>query len=56
MPTRGTKEWFAMGVLDQILLRGQDSRMFQKLVRETGIAGGVHGGINVGLGNMYPFK
>lgn len=56
MPARGTKEWFAMGLLDQILLQGQDSRLFQKLVRETGIAGGVQGGINVGLGNMYNYN
>jgi predicted Zn-dependent peptidase len=56
MPARGTKEWFAMGILDQILLQGQDSRLFQKLVRETGIAGGVQGGINVGLGNMYNYN
>jgi predicted Zn-dependent peptidase len=56
VPERGTREWFAMGLIDQILLQGQDSRLFQKLVRETGIASGVQGGINVGLGNMYNYN
>jgi predicted Zn-dependent peptidase len=56
VPERGTKEWFAMGLLDQILVQGQDSRLYQKMVRETGIAGGVQGGINVGLGNMYNYR
>ena len=56
VPERGTKEWYAMGLLDQILVQGQDSRLYQKLVRETGIAGGVQGGINVGLGNMYNYR
>jgi zinc protease len=55
VPERGTKEWYAMGILDQLLVQGQDSRLFQKLVRETGIAGGLQGGINVGLGNMYNY-
>ena len=56
VPERGTKEWFAMGLLDQILVQGQDSRLYQKLVRETGIASGVQGGINIGLGNMYNYN
>ena len=56
VPERGTKEWYAMGLLDQILVQGQDSRLYQKMVRETGIAGGVQGGINVGLGNMYNYR
>jgi zinc protease len=56
VPERGTKQWYAMGLLDQILVQGQDSRLHQKLVRETGIASGVQGGINIGLGNMYNYR
>ncbi|HEX8513265.1 MAG TPA: pitrilysin family protein [Allosphingosinicella sp.] len=56
VPERGSKQWYAMGLLDQILVQGQDSRLYQKLVRETGIAGGVQGGINIGLGNMYNYR
>ena len=56
VPERGTPEWFAMGLLDQILVQGQDSRLHDKLVRETGIAGSVSGGINIGLGNMFNYN
>jgi predicted Zn-dependent peptidase len=45
-----------MGLLDQILVQGQDSRLYQELVRERGITGGVQGGINIGLGNMYNYN
>ncbi|MGZ8306289.1 MAG: M16 family metallopeptidase, partial [Allosphingosinicella sp.] len=55
-PERDTPEYYAMGLIDQLLVQGQDSRLYQKLVRETGIAGGVQGGINVGLGNMYNYR
>lgn len=55
VPPRNTPEWFAMGLLDQLLLQGQDSRLYQKLVRETGIAGGVQGGINM-LGNQFNYN
>ncbi|HEX8670142.1 MAG TPA: pitrilysin family protein [Allosphingosinicella sp.] len=56
VPERGTKEWYAMGLLDQILLQGQDSRLFGKLVRDSGITGGLQGGINMGLGNMFNYR
>jgi predicted Zn-dependent peptidase len=55
MPDRGTPQWYAMGIIDQILVQGQDSRLYQKLVRETGITSGVQGGINM-LGNMYNYR
>ena len=55
MPERGTPEWYAMGLIDQILLQGQDSRLYRKIVQETGIAGGVQGGINL-LGNMFNYR
>lgn len=56
VPERGTPEWYAMGLLDMILVQGQDSRLHDKLVRQTGIAGGVQGGINFGLGNMFNYN
>ncbi len=52
-PPRGTPEYFAMGLLDQILVQGRDSRLYQALVQESGFTGEVDGGINIGLGNMY---
>jgi zinc protease len=55
MPPRNTPQWYAMGLIDQIVAQGQDSRLYDKLVRQTGIASGVQAGINVGLGNMYNY-
>ena len=55
MPDRNTPEYYAMGVIDQLLVQGQDSKLFQKLVQEKGYTGGVSGGINY-LGNMYNYN
>jgi predicted Zn-dependent peptidase len=55
MPDRGTPEYYAMGLIDQIMLQGQDSKLFNKLVQEKGYAGNVDGGINY-LGNMYNYN
>ncbi|WP_033316761.1 M16 family metallopeptidase [Pontibacter roseus] len=56
MPERNTPEYYAMGLLDQILLQGNDSRLYQALVQERGYAGSVDGGINAFLGNMYNYN
>jgi zinc protease len=56
VPPRNTPEWYAMGLLDQILVQGQDSRLYQELVRERGITGSLQGGINIALGNMYNYN
>jgi len=56
VPERNTPEWYAMGLLDQILVQGQDSRLFEELIRKRGLSGGIQGGINIGLGNMYNYN
>ncbi len=53
-PERGTPEHYAFSLLDTILLQGEDSRLWQKLVQERGYAGGVAGGINL-LGNEFTY-
>jgi predicted Zn-dependent peptidase len=55
MPERGTPEYYAMGVIDQMLLQGKDSRLYQALVQRGGLTGDVGGGINL-LGNMYDYE
>jgi zinc protease len=55
MPERNTPEFYAMGILDQILLQGDDSLLRQELVQKRGYAGGVGGGINM-LGNMFNYN
>ena len=55
MPERNTPEYFAMGLLDQILLQGEDSLLHQELVKKRGLTAGVPGGINL-LGNMFNYN
>lgn len=54
MPERNSPEYWAMGVLDQVLLQGDDSWLHQALVQREGLTGGVNGGINL-LGNMFNY-
>ena len=55
MPERNTPEYYAMGLIDMLLLQGQDSRLFQSLVQEKGYTSNVNGGINY-LGNMFDYN
>jgi zinc protease len=55
MPERNTPEYYAMGLIDQLLLQGQDCKLYQSLVQEKGYTGAVNGGINY-LGNMYNYN
>jgi predicted Zn-dependent peptidase len=55
-PERLTPEWYAMGLLDQILLQGEDSLLRQALVKREGITSSVDGGINAFLGNMLNYE
>ncbi|WNH13271.1 M16 family metallopeptidase [Thalassobellus suaedae] len=55
MPERNTPEYYAMGLLDQILVQGNNSLLTQKLVKENGYTSNVNGGINY-LGNMFNYN
>ncbi|HXK61888.1 MAG TPA: pitrilysin family protein [Acidobacteriota bacterium] len=55
MPPRNTPEYYAMGLFDQVLLQGDDSRLNQVLVKTKGYTGSVDGGINL-LGNMFNYN
>ena len=56
LPERWTPEWFAFGMIDQILAQGRDSRLYQALVQQRGLTGDVSAGINWGLGNMFNYQ
>ena len=56
MPERWTPEWFAMGMIDQILGQGRDSRLYQALVTEKGYTGDVSAGVNYGLGHQFNYQ
>ena len=51
-PERGSREFYALGLLDQVLLQGEDSLLYQELVSRRGYTGDVDGGINF-LGHMH---
>ena len=55
MPERNTPEYYAMGLIDQLLVQGDDSLLYQELVKRRGYSGEVEGGINL-LGNMFNYK
>lgn len=55
MPQRNSPEYYAMGLIDQILLQGDDSKLTQKLVKKKGYTDNVGGGINL-LGNMFNYN
>jgi predicted Zn-dependent peptidase len=56
MPKRGTPEYYAMGLIDQIMIQGEDSLLYQELVKKKGYTSGVNGGINAGLGHMFNYN
>ncbi len=56
MPERNTPEYYAMGLIDQLLVQGQDSKLYQLLVQQKGYTSNVSGGINIGLGNMFDYN
>ncbi|HET9183093.1 MAG TPA: pitrilysin family protein [Candidatus Angelobacter sp.] len=55
MPPRNTPEYYAMGILDELLLQGDDSLLHEELVKKRALTGDVQGGINL-LGNMYDYN
>jgi len=56
LPERHTPEWYAFGLIDRAVAQGQDSLLYDALVRKDGLTGGVDAGINWGLGNMFDYS
>jgi zinc protease len=55
VPERWTPDHFAFGLLDEILLQGDDSRLHQDIVQRRGLTSSISGGINL-LGNMFNYS
>ncbi|WP_210401682.1 pitrilysin family protein [Lacimicrobium sp. SS2-24] len=56
MPPRNTPEYYAMGIIDQLLVQGDDSLLHRELVKDKQLTGDVSGGINYLLGNMFNYN
>jgi len=54
MPDRNTPEYYAMGLIDQMLIQGNDSSLYKELVQKRGLTDSIEGGINM-LGNMFDY-
>jgi len=54
MPERNTPEYYAMGLIEQMLVEGDDSLLHKELVQKRGLTDSVDGGINL-LGNMFDY-
>src|SRR6202795_4451227 len=55
MPDGNSPEYYAMGLLEQMLIEGDDSLLRQELVQKRGLTDSIEGGINM-LGNMFNYK
>ena len=55
MPARNTPEYYAMGILNQLLLEGDDSLLHEELVKKRALTSEVEGGVNL-LGNLYNYN
>jgi zinc protease len=55
MPERNTSEYYAMGLIDQLLLQGKDSRLYLSLVQKKGYTDNVGGGVN-SMGYMFSYN
>jgi predicted Zn-dependent peptidase len=56
MPPKNTPEYYAMGIIDQLLVQGSDSLLHQEMVKNKQITGSIGGGINYLLGNMFNYN
>ena len=55
LPERLTKDFFALSLLDPLLVGDESARLYQKLVKDTQIASSVQGSFNL-LGNNFDFN
>jgi zinc protease len=56
LPDRMTKDFFALTLLDPLLVSDESAKMYQALVKENQIASNVAGAFNYGLGNNFDYN
>src|SRR4029079_14523455 len=52
-PRRGTPEYLALGVIDQVLASGRDSWLYENLVQKRGLTGEIGSSMNELGSNFY---
>src|SRR5262249_47710320 len=56
LPERMTREFFALSLLDPLLVSDESAKMYQALIKENQIASDVSGGFNYRLGNNFDYN
>jgi len=56
LPDRMTKDFFALTLLDPLIVGDESAKMYQALIKENQIASNVSGGFNYGLGNNFDYN
>jgi zinc protease len=55
VPARNTPEWYAFALIDDLLLQGEDSRLWERLVKQRGYSDSIEGGVNL-VGNLFDYE
>jgi zinc protease len=55
LPQRMTRDFFALSLLDPLLVSDESARLYQALIKENQIASTVSGGFNYALGNNFDY-
>jgi zinc protease len=56
LPPRLSPEFFALALLDPLLVSDESAKLYQSLIKEKQIASAVSGGFNYGLGNDFDYN
>src|SRR4051812_46214660 len=56
LPERMSPDFFALSLLDPLLVGDESAKLYQTLIKDKQIAAGVSGGFNYGLGNNFDYN
>jgi predicted Zn-dependent peptidase len=56
LPERMTKDFFALSLLDPLLVSDESAKLYQALIKENQVASAVSGGFNYALGNNFDYN
>jgi zinc protease len=56
LPPRLSREFFALALLDPLLVGDESAKLYQTLIKDKQIASAVSGGFNYGLGNDFDYN